>query len=108
MQLLACHNGRLLRTTLSLPADDLGAPANTLKPRPAFKTHLPALDALAPGAAFARGAVHEILADPAHPPPKFFAALLARAALAANGDARRNVNVELAGAGGAVVWCDPD
>jgi protein ImuA len=100
MQLLACHNGRLLRTTLSLSGEADDALASRLKPGRAFRTQLAALDAIAPDGAFACGAVHEILADPAHGSPKFFAAMLARAAL--------NESSVGGGRGGAVVWCDPD
>src|SRR2546421_9788983 len=49
-------------------------------PRKVFATGLTALDALLPEGGFPRGAVHEVLSDPAHGQPRFFALLLARAA----------------------------
>lgn len=57
-----------------------------------FVTGLTALDSLPPRGAFAYGAIHEILADPSHGEPRFFALLLARAAAAVN----RNI-----------IWSDP-
>ncbi len=57
-------------------------------PRPtaqAFTTGLAPLDALAPGGAFARGAVHEILTAPEHGAALFFATLLAGASAAPPG-----------------------
>jgi protein ImuA len=87
MKLITCHGGRLL-TLGETPGD--GLPCVSVSPDvPSFQTGLPALDALAPGGAFRRGTVHEILSDPAEGTPLFFATLLARAA-----------------SGGALVWCD--
>src|SRR3954468_20291791 len=62
-------------------------------PRKVFATGLTALDALLPEGGFARGAVHEVLCDPAHGQPRFFALLLARAACRA--------------IGGDVAWSNP-
>jgi hypothetical protein len=60
--------------------------------RKTFSTGLACLDALLPEGGFARGAIHELLSDPAHGSPKTFALLLARAV---RGDA------------GEIVWSDP-
>ncbi len=89
MRIITSHRGLL--QTLS---DGPGLPAAGRS----FATGLPALDALAPNGAFARGAVHEALSDPRQgPPPRSFALLLARSALASDPDDE----------GGLVVWSDP-
>jgi protein ImuA len=75
MQLISCHDGRLL----TLEAARFSAC------RGGFRTGLEPLDALAPGGSFARGAVHELLCDPAHGTPSFVAMLLARGAARADG-----------------------
>lgn len=90
MKLITCQGGRLL-TLGEMPGDarhSVVAPACDV---PSFATGLPALDALAPAGALRRGAVHEVLSEPAHGTPLFFAMLLARAG----------------GNSGAIVWCDP-
>ena len=87
MRIITSHRGLL--QTLSDGAGTAPAKRN-------FMTGLPALDALPPGSAFARGAVHEALSDARHgPPPRSFALLLARAALDPDD------------AAGLVVWSDP-
>jgi protein ImuA len=64
-------------------------PMDTAKrEQPSFVTGLAALDALAPGGAFARGVIHELLANQS---PLFMASMIARAAAS----------------GGYVVWSDP-
>src|SRR5437764_1239497 len=80
MRLISCHNGKL---------QHLG-PAALKNSRRAFRTDLPAIDQLAPAGGFLRGAVHELLSDPSHGQPMFFAAILARCA------------------SGPLVWCDPN
>jgi protein ImuA len=88
MKLITCQGGRLL--TLSEMLGE-GESAVTASPDvPSFGTGLAALDALAPGGAFRRGAVHEILSDPSDGTPLLFAMLLARCTN-----------------GGAIIWCDP-
>ena len=72
MQLISCHNGKIH----ALGEGALRATA----PNGSFRTGLRAIDGLLPNGAFARGAVHELLFDPAGPRPLFFAALLARCA----------------------------
>jgi protein ImuA len=100
MKLISCHDGKL--HTL----DTGGAVARRLdrnetsEPAPestshAFRTGLAALDALSPGGAFARGAVHELLHAPGHAAPMFPAAWLAKCAAATAGQ-------------NAVVWSDPN
>lgn len=71
MQLISCHDGRLL----TLEGTRLSACAGE-----GFRTGLEPLDALAPGGTFARGAVHEILCDPSHGTPLFVASILAKSA----------------------------
>jgi protein ImuA len=90
MKLITCQGGRLL-TLGEMPGEgghSVAAPACDV---PSFTTGLPALDVLAPGGALRRGAVHEVLAEPSHGTPLFFAMLLARAGSNS----------------GALVWCDP-
>src|SRR6186713_2710186 len=73
MQLISCHNGKI--HAIGEDALRAASPAGT------FRSGLAALDELAPGGAFARGAVHELLRAPEHGRPLFLAALLARAAM---------------------------
>lgn len=91
MKLISCHDGKL-------HALDAGAPALRASPGGrAFVTGLPALDALAPGGAFARGAVHELLWALADGQPLFLATLLARA----------SCGTDTLGTG-SIIWCDPE
>ena len=76
MKLITSQGGRLL--TLSEALAD-GPTVATPSDAPSFSTGLPALDALAPGGAFRRGVVHEILSEPSGGTPLFFAMLVARA-----------------------------
>lgn len=112
MQLISCHDGKLL----TLDADALGvrgASSAVADKGRAFETGLGALDALSPGAAFARGAVHEILSDPAEGTPLFLAMLLARTCskgpspVSGNHDHGRGARATASEGSGAVVWCDP-
>ena len=70
MQFISCHNGKLQTLETGLKTS----------PARSFVTGLEALDAVAPQGALSRGAVHELLFDPAHAQPKFVAALFASAA----------------------------
>ena len=89
MRIITSHRG-LLQT--------LAEGSETVARKRTFTTGLAPLDGLPPGGAFARGAVHEALSDPAlGPPPRSFALLLARSALASDPDDE----------GGIVVWSDP-
>ncbi|MDB5294209.1 MAG: hypothetical protein JWO31_192, partial [Phycisphaerales bacterium] len=104
MRLVTCQNG----TLSALPALSLRARADR-----AFRTGLAAIDALAPDGAFALGAVHEVLGDPADGAPQSFALLLARAAAAASTDGGEAVAGGGSAAGGGailggrvVVWSD--
>lgn len=81
MQLISCHEGRLLTRAETR----LGAGAGRT-----FRTGLEAIDALAPDGTFARGAIHELLSHPSHGKPLFAATLLAGATLS-----------------GAMIWSDP-
>src|SRR5688572_753879 len=107
MQLISCHNGRLLASALA---------EETLSGPKVFTTGLRAIDELLPHNGFARGAVHEVRADPKHGTPRFFALLLAKsAASAACGFADGRAAVCETASGGAaaragsgtIVWCDP-
>jgi protein ImuA len=80
MQLITCHRGRL--RVLSAEALEAGR---------SFQTGLGALDAIAPGGAFAYGAIHELIGE-GERLPMFVAAHLARCAMGERGN---------------VVWCDP-
>jgi len=101
MQLISCHEGRLL----TLDETRLGNGAG-----PTFRTGLEALDSLAPGGAFASGAVHELLSAPAHGKPLFVATLLARWALRESplaASRTERLSVREAASGGPLIWCDP-
>ena len=92
MRIITTHEGLL---------QALGGQADVPSAKRTFMTGLAALDGLAPNGSFVRGAVHEALSDPHAPPPRSFALLLARSALAA--DPRD----PMADEGGLVVWSDP-
>jgi cell division inhibitor SulA/protein ImuA len=91
MKLITCQGGRLL--TLSVMLGDGPQVVPPCADIPSFTTGLAAFDALAPGGVLRRGAVHEILSDPSHGTPLFFAMLLARSCGATSG---------------AIIWCNPD
>ncbi|MGH7180062.1 MAG: ImuA family protein [Tepidisphaeraceae bacterium] len=99
MKFLTCHGGRLHTDVLSQPV----GPRNR-----AFPTGLEAMDELLPGGAFARGAVHELLALPNHPPPLFVALLIARAALFPLPRPLPPLDCarDRQGEGRSIVWCD--
>jgi len=73
MRFVSCHDGKLQ----VLNPREFRAPTTQ-----AFTTGLASLDALAPGGAFTRGAVHEVLTAPEHGAALFFATLLAAASAA--------------------------
>ena len=87
MKLITSQGGRLL--TLGEALGEGPTVVATSSDVPSFSTGLPALDALCPGGALRRGAVHEVLSEPSDGTPLFFAMLLARAA------------------GSTIIWCDP-
>jgi protein ImuA len=108
MQLVSCHNG-VLRTLsvrslqvarasgpclLTEDETRAGSPCHDHSHGRWFRTGLPMLDALPPGGAFARGAVHEVLSERGKSRPSYFALLLAKWAAHSS-------------PGGAVVWSDP-
>lgn len=114
MKLLTCHNGQLHAAHSEFVSIDANRQSS-------FVTGFPALDELLPNCAFARGAVHELLAIPSHPTPFFVALFIARA-----GMMNRELRVEDRGwkknsflssifnppfssaeLRGAIVWCDP-
>lgn len=98
MQLISCHDGRLL--TLE------GARLSACR-ADGFRTGLEPLDALAPGGSFARGAVHELLCEPSHGTPSFVAMILARgAARGPLADSRIN-NADSQNASHPLIWSDP-
>ena len=84
MQMITAHRGQLQIQSSS----EIASQKNR-----GFSSGLPLLDDLAGPSAFARAAVHEILAAPDQPLPIFFATFLARAARAA--------------ICGAIIWSDP-
>jgi hypothetical protein len=86
--------GQLLDATDASVAETSAAPAATPASASFFRTGLPALDELAPGQAFALGAVHELLFPQRAPPPQFVAMLLMLSAARVRP--------------GTVVWSDPD
>jgi protein ImuA len=90
MKWITCQGGRLL-TLGDMPGEGLHTVATPACDVPSFTTGLPPIDALAPGAALRRRAIHEVLSEPSHGTPLFFAMLLARAASNS----------------GVIVWCDP-
>lgn len=100
MQWISCHEGRLL-TRADAQAGQPGRER-------AFRTGLDALDALAPGGAFARGAVHELLSMPSQGKPLFVAMLLARAASAPLAASPTNNLSDCESTSGALIWSDPD
>ena len=100
MQLISCHEGRLL----TLAEARLGAGAGRT-----FQTGLEALDSLAPEGLFSRGAVHELLSHPAHGKPLFVATLLARSVLSLMplAASHRSIEEQCEAASGAIIWSDP-
>ena len=106
MKLITCHGGKLL--TLGEMAGD-GGPCAAADV-PSFRTGLAALDALAPGGALRRGAVHEILAEPSDGKPLVFAALLARSSCGAGEEPvvpDENHGRFARATCRAIVWSDP-
>ena len=85
MKVLTCHNGQL-----HAAQSEFGADTN----QRAFVTGFDALDQIAPRGAFARGAVHELLAIPSHPSPFFVALFIARATLLKTDLAQRHRGTE--------------
>ena len=129
MRLISCHDGRLLTLDAEalrggdLVGDSAGDSAGHVVAGRGFVTGLAALDALPPGGTFARGVVHEILAEEGHGTPLFLAMLLARAAgNEVGGDGVGSDGVEDAALRplsshsatphssprhASVIWCDP-
>jgi protein ImuA len=90
MRLISCHDGKLL----TLDADQVCAAG-----RGGFVTGLGMLDDLLPGGAFSRGAVHELLTEPANPQALAFAVLLAKGAIGGGAEDSSTPT--------ALIWCDP-
>jgi hypothetical protein len=122
MKLITCQGGRLLTLSEMLgEGPSVVAPATDM---PSFTTGLPALDAPAPGGFFRRGAVHEVLSDPVHGTPLFFAMLLARSVQTrrqGDKETRRGGETERGSdphvplspclpvsLSPCLIWCDPD
>jgi protein ImuA len=97
MKLISCHDGKL--HALESGAARAGPWAAAASDAKVFRTGLAALDALPPGGALARGAVHELLTGPADATPMFLAAWLARRAWVGDDSSAKESR--------AVVWCDP-
>ena len=113
MRLISCHDGRLLTLDAQAPGDF----ATSVTGGQSFTTGLPALDALPSGGAFARGVVHEILAESGHGTPLFPTMVLARAVIGVEGGAWRVESKGLASALSpstlhpppstpSTIWCD--
>src|SRR6266496_904093 len=118
MRLISCHDGKL--QTLSSAATELKK-----GPRDSFVTGLEAIDALAPGGALSRGAMHELLFDPRHGQPNFVAAMFAAAGSSFNIRCSmfnvrcshfENINIEhptlnierrIEDKAMPIIWCDP-
>src|SRR3989442_13516246 len=79
MQFVSCHNGRLYLLKQREEVALLGAAKGETGEK-TFTTGLRLLDELLPNGVLARGAVHEVLADPREGTPLMFALLLAKAA----------------------------
>jgi hypothetical protein len=117
MKLITSQGGRLL--TLGEALGEGPAVVAASSELPSFRTGLPALDALAPGGAFQRGAVHEILSEPSDGTPLFFAMLLGRCAVGVgSGEWGVGSRSRKAVAGSllptphsppptSLIWCDP-
>jgi hypothetical protein len=108
MKLISCHDGKLH----ALGAEGLRGAA----PGRSFMTGLKFWDALAPGEAFARAAVHELLFERGDASPLFVAAMLARCGGGGkvggwNGGTRESSASTLPILPSShlpVIWCDPD
>jgi protein ImuA len=85
MRLIACHDGKLLIRDCSDPVAGLVATGGS------FSSGFADLDAIAPGGAFTRGAIHELLTDPGDGKAMFLAMLLAGSA---------------ANPSGSIIWCE--
>jgi hypothetical protein len=125
MQLISCHNGQLITTAAG---GEAGAESRVVAAggqNRSFVTGMSALDAIAPNGRLARGAVHELLADPAHGLPSFVAMVLAKSLVCDTGlqlvqgvrdqevpfrfdDCLHGPEARVTPAGGAIVWCDPN
>jgi protein ImuA len=90
MKLISCHDGKL--HALDAGSSRIARQAHADEGRHTFRTGLDAFDALPPGGALARGAVHELLHAPGKAVPMFPAAWLARCAAAGQN---------------AIIWSDP-
>src|SRR5690348_6254329 len=84
MQLISCHNGRLI-TTAAAEAEAASRVIAAGAQNRAFATGMNPLDAIAPNERLARGAVHELLAHPDNALPAFVAMVLAKAASCSTG-----------------------
>src|SRR5256885_4304714 len=109
MQLISCHNGRLIHTTDS-------AEGGARWSGRSFVTGLAALDALAPEGRLSRGAVHELLRQPEDEPPAFVALVFAKAISCSTdfhpvssdpSEHGLEAHATESAGGGAIVWCDP-
>jgi protein ImuA len=99
MRLIAAHDGKLHTLDSNTPAS---GPASDNR---GFSSTLPQLDAIAPGGAFARAAVHELLTEPNDGHAIFMAMLLAMAQ--GKNVSPPDSSVAHSLSTGAIVWCDP-
>src|SRR4051794_28341650 len=85
MRFISCHNGKLQHLA------EVGLKSSGER---TFATGLPLVDEMAPGGAFVRGAVHELLSDRIHGQARFFAATLARSASRGMGVSPMHLNCD--------------
>jgi len=101
MRFISCHNGKLQHLV------EVGLKTSSER---TFATGLSLIDEMAPGGAFVRGAVHELLSDRAHGQARFFAAMLGRAACGTCGTGDPPLISKNEGGSPVpqpLIWCDP-
>ncbi|HET6250363.1 MAG TPA: hypothetical protein VFE47_21935 [Tepidisphaeraceae bacterium] len=99
MRLISAHDGKLLTLDAGCPT------SNSVENERAFSSGIPALDAIAPGGGFSRGAIHELLTVPEDGKATFIAMLLARASCSLSPVPLRTGEREPKT--GFLIWCDP-
>ena len=107
MRFISCHNGQLQHLA------EVGLKTSSER---TFTTGIELIDSLAPGSAFVRGAVHELLTEKRHGQPRFFAATLASAASrgmgvspmhSINEKRHRDTGILPVRESQPIIWCDP-
>src|SRR5262245_54018912 len=98
MRFISCHNGKLQHLA------EVGLKTSGER---TFRTGIELIDEMAPGGAFVRGAVHELLSDRTDGQAKFFVATLARAACGTGDEPVNSSEKYLGGSPMPLIWCDP-